>query len=305
MKGAGLDGIPARSLKDAAPSISVPLTGIISISISSPVLSEEWKYARVVPLYKDGDKKCMDNYRPISVLPVASKILERAVQIQLLQHLDKSSQLSPFQCGFRKNHSTQDAVTYFTDCIRKGIDEGCVTAAVFVDFRKAFDSVNHQLLLKKLPGYGINNHELRWFKNYLTSRCQSVVYGSAQSAPQQIKSGVPQGSILGPILFSIYINDWPNCLLQSKILLYAVLFYVDSNIGNICKQNNTKEEKSDKKASSKVASTDYLGKLEDHEVFGNYRPISNLKVISKIIQKVVAVRLQNYLESNQRNEPLL
>ena len=116
----------------------------------------------------------------------ASKILERAVQIQLLQHLDKTSQLSPFQCGFQKNHSTQDAVTYFTDCIRKGIDEGCVTAAVFVDFRKAFNSVNHQLLLKKLPGYGIKNHKLRWFKNYLTSRCQSVVYGSAQSAPQQI-----------------------------------------------------------------------------------------------------------------------
>ena len=109
----------------------------------------------MVPLYKDGDKKCIVNYRPISVLPVASKILERAVQIQLLQHLDKSSQLSPFQCGFRKNHSSQDAVTCFTDCIRKGIDEGCVTAAVFVDFRKAFDIVNHQLLLKKLSGYGI------------------------------------------------------------------------------------------------------------------------------------------------------
>ena len=114
----------------------------------------EIKYARVVPLYKDGDKKCMVNYRPISVLPVASKILERAVQIQLFQHLDKSSQLSPFQCGFRKNHSTQDAITYFTDCIRKGIDEGCVTAPEFVDFQKVFDNVNHQLLLEKLPGYG-------------------------------------------------------------------------------------------------------------------------------------------------------
>ena len=121
----------------------------------------------------------MDNYRPIPVLPVASKILERAVQIQLLHHLDKSNQLSPFQCSFWKNHSTQDAVTYFTDCIRKGIDDGCVTAAVFIDFRKAFDSVNHQLLIKKLPGFGIQNQELKWFEIYLANRCQSVVYGSA------------------------------------------------------------------------------------------------------------------------------
>ena len=101
-KGTGLDGIPARLLKDAAPSISALLTIIINLSISSAVLQEEWKYARVVPLYKDGDKKCMDNYRPISVLPVASKILDRAVQIQLLQHLDKSSQLSPFRVIFEK-----------------------------------------------------------------------------------------------------------------------------------------------------------------------------------------------------------
>ena len=174
-KGTGLDGIPARLLKDTAPSISAPLTAIINLSISSAVLSEEWKYATVFPLYKDGNTKCIHNYRPISVLPVASKTLERAVQIQLLQHLDKSSQLPPFHCGSTQSHSTQDAVTYFTDCIRKGIDEGCVTAAVFVDFRKAFDSVNQELLLKKLPGDGIKNHELRWFENYLTSRCQSVV----------------------------------------------------------------------------------------------------------------------------------
>ena len=235
-KGTGLDGIPARLLKDAAPSISAPITAIINLSISSAVVRRNGNIARVVPLCNDGDKKCMDNYRPIAVLLVASKILERAVQVQLLQHLDKSNQLSPFQCGFRKNHSTQDAVTYLTDCIRKGIDEGCVTAAVSVDFRKAFDSVNHQLVLKKLPGYGIQNQELRRFENYLTYPCQCVVYGSAQSASQQITSGVPQGSILGPILFSIYINDLPNCLLQSQILLYAddaVLFYADSNIGKI------------------------------------------------------------------------
>ena len=136
--------------------------------------------------------------------------------VRLLQPLHYSSQLSPIRCGFRKNHSTEDAITYFTDCISRRIDEGCVTAAAFVDFRKAFHSVNHQLLLKTLLGCGIKNHELRWLKNYLTSRCQSVVYGSAQPAPQQIKSGVPQGSIFGPILFSIYINDLFNCLLQSQ-----------------------------------------------------------------------------------------
>ena len=103
--GTGLDGIPARLLKDAAPSISAPLTAIINLWISSAVLPEGWKYATVAPLYKTGDKKCMHRYRPIFVLPVASKILERAVQIQLLQHLDKSSQLSPFHCCFPKSHS--------------------------------------------------------------------------------------------------------------------------------------------------------------------------------------------------------
>lgn len=109
---------------------------------------------------------------------MASKILERAVQIQLLHHLDKSNQLQylPSSAVFEKNHFTLDAVTYFTDCIRKGIDEGCVTAAVFVDFRKAFDSVNHQLLIKtEIAWFGIQNHELRWFVNLLSMAVHSLL----------------------------------------------------------------------------------------------------------------------------------
>lgn len=123
---------------------------IINLSISSAVVPEKWKYARVVPYVKVGIRRAWPTGRPISVLPMASKILERAVQIQLLHHLDKSNQLQYLPSGevFEKNHSTLDAATYFTDCIRKGIDEGYVTAVVFVDFWKAFDSVNHQLLIK-------------------------------------------------------------------------------------------------------------------------------------------------------------
>ena len=141
-------------------------------------------------------------------------------QQQMVQYLEETEQLSQFQCGFRKHHSTQDAVTYFTDCIRKGIDKGCFTGAVFIDrMRKAFDSVDHLLLLEKLVKLGIVEHEQRWFSLYLTNRKQSVLYEGALSEPKEIRSGVPQGSILEPILFSLYINDITASLGKSQVLL--------------------------------------------------------------------------------------
>ena len=149
-----VDGIPARLLKDAAPTISAPLTAIINLSISTSTVPKEWKLARLVCLHKDGDKTYMDNYRPLSILPVASKILERVVQKQLINYLEATNQLSPHQFGFRKHHSTQDAVTFFADHIRKGIDLGSLTGAVFIDMRKAFDTVNQTLLLNKLNDLG-------------------------------------------------------------------------------------------------------------------------------------------------------
>ena len=231
-KATGLDGIPARLLKDAAPTISAPLTAIINLSISTSTVPKEWKLARLVCLHKDGDKTYMDNYRPLSILPVASKILERVVQKQLIDYLAATNQLSPHQFGFRKHHSTQDAVTFFADHIRKGIDLGSLTGAVFIDMRKVFDTVNHTLLLNKLNDLGINGKERTWFTSYLTDRRQLVMYNGTLSEPQAVVSGVPQGSILGPVFFTIYINDLPSHIQTAQVLLYAddtVIFHSSSD----------------------------------------------------------------------------
>ena len=155
-KATGLDQIPARLMKDSAALICIPLTKIINISLESGHIPSEWKIARVIPLFKSGKAVDLDNYRPISVLPVASKILERAVHVQLYAYLTDKNYLSPYQCGFRKKHSTETDVIYFTDSVRRNIDQGLLTGAVFVDLRKAFDTIDHSMLLTKLQTYGID-----------------------------------------------------------------------------------------------------------------------------------------------------
>ena len=141
----------------------------------------------------------MDNYRPISVLPVASKLLERAVHHQLYSFCNEHKLLSPFQCGFRSNQSSEFAAAAFSDFVRRGMDQGLLTGAVFIDLRMAFDSVDHDLLINKLESYGLKNIELNWFKNYLFDCKQVVRIGKETSDYCPITSGVPQGSILGPL----------------------------------------------------------------------------------------------------------
>ena len=162
----------------------------------------------------------MGNYRPISILPVLSKVIERVVHEQLYNYLEENKLLSDKQFGFRRRSSTQHAVTHFSDYIRRNMDKGNITGAVFVDLHKAFDTVDHAGLLK-LKHYGVEHRELSWFESCLSNRKQFVSYDGTESECQTITCGVPQESILGPLLIIILINDIDNQLENCEIILYA------------------------------------------------------------------------------------
>ena len=150
-----LDKISPRMLKDAALVVAKPLTRIVNESLLQGTLPSEWKYAKITPLCKKGISTVMDDYRPISVLPVVSKVLERVVHHPLHSFLNEHKLLSSFQCGFGRNHSTEFAAIAFSDYIRRGMDLGLLTGAVFIDLREAFDSVDPEILISKLESYGL------------------------------------------------------------------------------------------------------------------------------------------------------
>ena len=152
-KAGGLDNISLHMLQDAAVVVAKPLTRIVIESLSQGTVPSEWKYAKITPLYKKGMSTDMDNYREISILPVVSKVLERVVHHQLHSFLSEHKLLNPFQCGFRRNHSIEFAAIAFPDYIRRGMDLGLLTKAVFIDLRKAFDSVDHEILISELESY--------------------------------------------------------------------------------------------------------------------------------------------------------
>ena len=202
------------------------ITHDINLSISSGVVPQELKIARVIPIFKSGDEAVFVNYRPVSVLPVFSKLLEKVIYRRLYNFLTKYNILFNNQYGFRKNHSTALALIHLYDKLSSAIDNRKFTIGVFIDLSKAFDTVNHEILLAKLQHYGVRGTPLKWFKSYLSDREQFVSYNGYSSSHKRVKCGVPQGSILGPLLFLIYINDLSNV---SKTLDF-ILFADDTNI---------------------------------------------------------------------------
>ena len=224
--------MPVNLIKDCVEEIAEPLSYLINNCIDQSIFPTSEKIAKIKPLYKSSDSTSFTNYRPISVLPILSKVFELIVHQQLYKYLEENKLLTNFQFGYRKNRSTQQAVTLLSDHIRKHMDQGKCTGAVFLDLSKAFDTVDHGCLLSKLRIYGIQNRELNWFESYLFDRKQYVELENILSESQAVVSGVPQGSILGPLLFILLMNDIETNLEKCQIILYAddtVLFTSDIN----------------------------------------------------------------------------
>ena len=219
-KATGLDGVPSRFIKDCASIIAGPLSHIINLSIIQGSVPDDLKSARVVPLYKKNDKTDVGNYRPVSILSVVSKVLERVIYDQLDQYLSQNSILYEFQSGFRQGFSTDTCLIHLTDYIRFQMDKGQLVGMVLLDLQKAFDTVNHPILLMKLKAIGLSESSIRWFTSYLSDRRQTVDLSGSFSPMSRISCGVPQGSILGPLLFLVYVNDMPAAV-TNKLLLYA------------------------------------------------------------------------------------
>ena len=240
-KASGPDNIPCRLLKELASELAPCLTRIFQESLSSGQLPDDWKKARIAPAFKKGSTCLAENYRPISLTCVCCKLLEHIICSQIHKHLNKYDILTSLQHGFRSRHSCESQlITTIHDLMLRYDSKEQIDIAV-LDFSKAFDTVPHERLLKKLMHYGIDGQTWSWIAAFLRNRTQCVVVDSETSSSTRVESGVPQGTVLGPLLFQLYINDLPDNV-TSQVRLFADDCLLYRSVGTIQDQLNLQHD---------------------------------------------------------------
>ncbi|MFN9979891.1 MAG: RNA-directed DNA polymerase, partial [bacterium] len=274
-----------------------PLQHIINRSLVTGFVPHQFKIAKVIPLFKSGDKSSPDNYRPISLLSCFSKILEKVVGRRLVSFLELNNIITPSQFGFRKNHSTLHPMVHLMNFVSDALNKKESAIAIFCDLRKAFDTVNHSILLRKLHKIGIRGVALEWFKNYLSGRKQFVFLNGKCSTLLEILLGVPQGSILGPILFLLYINDLPEASLLKDFLFAddTALLAKGKNVEELTTFVNTEFQKivhyfrlnklslHPDKTKFLIFSNSHLVRENPPQIFANYHNLSGVQKPELII----------------------
>ncbi|KAI8500844.1 hypothetical protein Bbelb_216620 [Branchiostoma belcheri] len=235
-KSAGPDNIHPRLLKELARHLCIPLNILFKKSLEAAKLPEGWKQAHVTPIHKKGNRSTPGNYRPVSLTSVVGKVMESIIRDSLVDHMMRNSLFTDAQHGFVPGRSCMTQLLVCTEAWTRSLQEGNPVDVIYLDFKKAFDTVPHKRLISKMERYGVGGNVCAWIEDFLSNRKQRVVVNNQSSSWKDVKSGIPQGSVLGPILFVIYINDLPE-----SVSCAVKIFADDSKLYGNVKQSNSIE----------------------------------------------------------------